>query len=507
MGAYADSVGNLQFVEYEIGSGNSPIDQIFNQPYTSPGSYLPRVYFRWNFQRSDANLASVEYLHGKRMAKKVGFKYNDVIDAVHLIDDERTQSDLDEVSSSFLSWAVEADTTDPIEIKYLYHHFDYWFENLYGQTITEPVFDFLDGLMTDDLFEGVLAIQDTRFKVTVGMQGLWRKTTTGSIGPVGTCTAAKGIKGISYFVTTGGEGGDITYTQTKDYGWHVYRKQINASTYIEYLVVGLETKYFVIDGYSSTSGWTEDVNDPKDILYVPVNYEVLENLTLFERDKFCYTSMRVINNSVVVVKVKWYQRGGWGTLFKIVAIYLMFSGIDGTGLLAATQVAASIGLYTLAQFVLNAVLIPLLKNAIYAAIFVKVVGEELAFLVAIVAMAYGYANTRLSLNFPYLADIAKYSTDIFKAIGQSHQRELNGISDDLSALETKASELRTIQEELDNLIPDKDALRDWFQNWFRNETPKEFFDRTIGVGNPGPKMYDLQRNMVRMALTLPKTSV
>ena len=99
------------------------------------------MYFRWNHVSEGKDKNTVAYTNGKRLAKKIGIDYDDVIEAVHKIDADRTQADLDQIRSVFLTYALSADATDQIELKYLFKHFEDWHTVIGGYTTTESLGD------------------------------------------------------------------------------------------------------------------------------------------------------------------------------------------------------------------------------------------------------------------------------------------------------------------------------------------------------------------------------
>lgn len=491
--------GVVTFFTYIHGGGITSLDNYLNTSYSLPGSYMPRLYFRWEAQAGDVNPASIEYLHSKRMAKKLGVNYKDVVTGVHSLEGGRTQADLDQVKSVFLTWAIEADATTQSELKYLYKHFENWFGVVGGVTTTIPLITFNSTLASTDTFEHVLVIEDTRFKVSVGMQGIWKRTVTGSIGNVGTYGTDKGTLTFSFVeVNVDGE-----LTSTLNHPWHVYRYQDTATTYIEYEVVGLETKYYVNNDHASASGYTENVLDPKDILYVPINYTIVETLKVFEQEELMYRAMKIVANSLVVQKVKWYQTEFWGFIFQAAALVAMFYGFStGSNFLATLTTAASVSAVWAMELVFNA-LTKLLLKYVAVQLFVNALGENLAFLVAIAAAVYGYANQGFNIGLPYAQDLLAFSNDALKAISTSVGKKMKGLQQDMQSfakeMEEKFDELEKIQEELDNPLNP-------LANILIGETPDDFYNRTVHSGNIGTRVFEMQENFVDMALELPRNN-
>lgn len=484
------NLNGITFLDYESNTGIAELDEVFSTSYSVPGDYLPRLYFRWDHISEGLDKNTVAYTNGKKLAKKIGIDYDDVIEAVHKIDEDRTQADLDQIRSVFLTYALPADATDQIELKYLFKHFKDWHNSIGGYTTTESLEDFNTNYQLSDSNEHVLVIEDKRFKITIGMQGIWKRTVTGvfdSVGKYGT------LKGKLTVTTVVGE-----YLPTINiFPWHVYRHQTNENTYEEYHIVGLETKYYVEGDHSSASGYTLDVEDTKDILYVPINYALIDQFTLFEQEELMYKSMQIVANSLVVVKVKWYQRAGWSTLFKIAAIVAAFYGYS-EGLNWVSGIAAGSISIAMAMEALWFYLKDLLFNYIAAYTFVKVAGEELALLTAIVLAATGYIQGG-GFKSPFATQMLQYSNNIFTEMNASFMREIESLRNDYNSFITEAkTEFKEISDELkkfDN--PNKNLTA-----YLLNSTPEEFLNKTH-IGNIGTKVFDVTRNYVDISLRLP----
>lgn len=492
LASYHIGAGNSVFFEYEIGTDTIPeLEDAFETSYTTPGNYLPRLYFRWNHISEGLDKNTVAYTNGKKLAKKIGIDYDDVIEAVHKIDEDRTQADLDKIRSVFLTYALPADATDQIELKYLFKHFKDWHSVIGGYTTTESLGDFNTNYQLSDSNEHVLVIEDKRFKITIGMQSIWKRTVTGVFDSVGKYGALKGE-----LTTTTVVGESITTVRT--FPWHVYRHQTSETTYEEYHVVGLETKYYVEGNHTSASGYTKDVEDAKDILYVPINYSLIDQFTLFEQEELMYKSMQIVANSLVVVKVKWYQRGGWSTLFKIAAIVAAFYGFtQGLELLSALAAIASVSIAWALELVF-AYLVDYLTSVIAIKLFVKAAGEEIALLTAIVLAATGYIQGG-GFKSPFATQMLQYSNSIFAEMNASFMREIESLKGDYNSFITEAkTEFKEISDELkkfDN--PNKNLTA-----YLLNSTPEEFLNKTH-IGNIGTKVFDVTRNYVDISLRLP----
>lgn len=497
MAAYKDAAGELQFFNYELNTGIPVLDNVLNTPYDTPGEYLPWLYFRWDKQPSNTNITSAEYLSSKKLAKKIGLNYNEVIEAVHSLEEGRTQEDLNDVDSVFLMYAVPADATDQVEIKYLYRFFEKHYNAIGGFT-TDLSLEQFNGLYEkNSAFEHAIIFQDARFKTSLSMSGIWKRTVNGSIGEVNTYRSLKGLE-IKYATSTSSNPKfQTTITMPWFYIWHTYAHQVSATEYVEYHVVGLRCSYFVEGIYRAASGYTADVEDPKDILYIPIDFSLVKDLPIFEEEELMYKSLQIVANSLVVVKVKWYQQSIWADLFKFIGIVLLVMGfVQGFKAFMVAAAATAITLSLLIEFIFQFLFDYLIKTAI-ATLFVTAVGKELAFLAAILATIYGGAKS-FGFTAPYATDLLKYANAVFTEVGKSFGKEFAELqSEYTNFIEEAEKEI----DEISNLLEDFDNSNSKYAQIILGETPTEYYNK-IHEGNIGRRVFDVIPNYVEMSLDL-----
>lgn len=492
--AYKNNMNNLVFFNYKENTGISYLDAIHSTSYVVAGDYYPRIYFRWKYESGSKYPSSTEYLHSKEIAKKIGLAYDQVVEAVHKIDADRTQADLDKIISSIFMYALPADATEQIEIMYLFKHFEKWYSVVGGTVSSKSLSNFNSTLTLSELNEHVVVIADARFKITVGMQGIWKRTVSGTIADVGKYHTTKGT------LTITGSAEDFYYSYT--YPWNVYRFQISDSQYIEYQVVGLECKYYIIDDYHSYSVYTEDVNNSADLMYVPLDYTIVSSLNVFTQEELMYKAMHIFNNSVEVIKVKWYQRNGWATAFKIGAIILALQGFTEALafidlLVAVASVSIAWAIEIISALVLDAVFLAVSVN-----VLVNTVGDDLAFLTAIFLMVNGaWQGNAFGFNLGSASELLSYSNSIFAEINKNISKEIKSIQEEYLSFADKSNKELT---EISSLLEDPLNSNAQMGKLLLAETPDMFFTKTHQV-NIGTKAYDLLHNFVDISLDLPRS--
>ena len=494
--AYKNNMNSLVFFNYKENTGISYLDAIHSTSYVVAGDYYPRIYFRWNYESGSKNLSSTEYLHSKEIAKKIGLAYDQVVEAVHKIDADRTQADLDKIISSVFMYALPADATEQIEIMYLFKHFEKWYSVVGGTVSSKSLSNFNSTLTLSELNEHVVVIADARFKITIGMQGIWKRTVAGTIAAVGKYHTTKGMLTVSEY----SEEYDYLYSYT--YPWNVYRYQVEANQYIEYQIVGLECKYYIVDDYHSYSVYTEDVNNATDLMYVPLDYTIVSSLNVFTQEELMYKAMHVFNNSVEVIKVKWYQRNGWATAFKIGAIILALQGFTEALafidlLVAVASVSIAWAIEIISALVLDAVFLAVSVN-----VLVNTVGDDLAFLTAIFLMVNGaWQGNAFGFNLGSASELLSYSNSIFAEINKNISKEIKSIQEEYLSFADKSNKELT---EISSLLDDPLNPNVQMGKLLLAETPDMFFTKTHQV-NIGTKAYDLLHNFVDISLDLPRS--
>lgn len=506
MSAYVGLDGKTKFLDHIIGSGAEPeevLNTIFNTTYSTPGEYLPFLYFRWDYKAGNEILTSTEYLHSKELARKIGITYDKVIDAVHKIDENRTQEDLDKVISSLLLYALPADSSDSVEISYLYDHFKKWHNYYSGKLSDDTLEVFNTSLTFSDLAESVIVIEDKRFKMTVGFQGIWKRVVDESLkigledAPIGTYQLKKGVLTVTSLL-------DESITLSREFPYYCYRLQTGEAEYTEYQVVGIECKYYMSvndkNDYHSFSKYTEDPNDASDLVYIPIDYTIVSSYPVFKQEELIYKSMQIINNSVQIVKIEWYQRSGWGTAFKIAAIVAALQGFtEALSFVNALIAVASVSIAWALEIIYTTVLDALIA-AISVQVFVNVAGDDLAFLAAMFLMINGASGNYFGLNLGTATEVMSYANSIFKEISDNFTKEYQSLKNEYISIIEKQ---KTVLNEISSLIGDLVNPNQKLGLIALNETPAMVFNK-IHQGNIGTKAFDLLHNYVDISLDLPR---
>ena len=486
--AYNVSGGATKYWLYEDGSGGySALDLVYNAPQITNGQFFPILYFRYNKASPAVNLNSVDYTHSKKMANRIGMNYANVLAEIE------TNPGISDVEQAMQIMAVPATTTNQFELRYL---FDFW-----------KAYSWLEVATDFDPGEHSLVIQDKRFKFTLQNTGITRKLVAGSIGGVGTY-------GMAYvpevWPTLINAGFRSTLTEGGVPAKHKYRHQLSASVYEEVTVLGMELMFHIIGNYTTTAG---DGVDPNGILLtVPLDRSITQFYPLRDREILYSRSLHLVFNSVIIIKVKWYQR----SFFKlfVMAVMIVIVVVSLGAMAPAMSLAMAASTFTLgaagAQMAMITAIAKMMIVSIIIAVAVKFVSKHLGPIgsmilgaVLIAAAFYMAPTTITSLAFPSLG---LTNSQILMQVATSlltfdhFERLTKGVIGEMS-------ELSVLQDEKTRKLEEANALLDQSNLLFPfvvfGEEPDDFYNRTIHSGNIGILAIDQVGAFVDNALKLP----
>lgn len=489
--------GVTHWWRYLDGAGEwTGLDGLYTPQHNDLGSFFPFGYFRFNKQSTARYPGSAEYKASEKLMKYLGMTFADVAEAVN------ENPDIDDVESALLMMAVPADSSDPLERRYLFDFFKGVYTNTLGYV--PPASVGISTLRQDKKNPYLcLVIQDKRFKMSVRMDGIYRAVGMDSTTKVGTYSSGFSTRSftetyIDYSDPTDKDG--TKRTRTIPFPCHYYRHQISDHAYEEIQVYALSTAYFLLGGYA-TSSLDNDNN-----LLIPLDRDITQNYQAFDREVLYARSLHYVFNSKVVTKVKWYQQGWFADLLKIIAVVItIFSWGTAGPAMAATIAAATVSISALLITVFIAVLKYLVVKLVFK-LFVKMVGAEFAMALAVLAAIYGMYGTMGASgvnNAPWASELLQASTGLSSAIQSSYSDALLGIKDETEAFNLYAKEQADLLDKANKLLEGNTLLNPFV---IFGETPTDYYNRTVHSGNIGLIGIEAVSSYVDIALTLPKLS-
>ena len=486
--------GVVKYWMYREGAGTHPtLDVLFDKTPIPNGSFFPFAYFRYAGVSETENPTSQSYLTNKKLVKYLGMDFDMVAEAVE------ANPGIDDVLQAMLIMAVPANTTNELEQRYLWEFFNNVFlaSSLEHRHRTEQEAAVAANTAVQAALSAPgIVIQDTRFQMVLDNQGIYKRRKAGNLGPIGSFHSSFSTMPVSFEVTDQGEA-SATYTVIEDIGSHFYRRQVSTGFYDEIQVVEMRT-LFNINGRFAIG------NDDGPILIVPLDRSITSEFSIPEREILYARSLHFVFNSEIITKVQWYQSGPFQFVMLVAAVYMTVAslGADGGSAIAAALAGAN---YATAVYLTTVVLIKMVVFRAVFKLFVKVVGLEAAFAIAIVAALAGvYDSSTYGASLvgtPFAMDLLTFSSGLMQGI----QAETQALMQDLLG---QSRELELLQKEQTKLL---DAAKELLEsNNFLSpfvifgEKPDDFYNRTVHSGNIGVVGIDAISSFVTHALKLPE---
>jgi hypothetical protein len=190
-------------------------------------------------------------------------------------------------------------------------------------------------------------------------------------------------------------------------------------------------------------------------------------------------------------------------VLKIAGVVVTVISLGTGNVLAAAAAAITTGAYAaLTILILKTIITYLVTTALFR-LFVKAVGVDMAFLVAIFAAAYGLYD-QISSGFKKLTVTAKDMLSLANGLVSSAQSVLKdmygSLQDDWTGFKKEMEEAwKTLEETRDTLFKDINLV----PLVILGESPDDYFRRTIHSGNIGTLLIEDTHNFVARSLTLP----
>lgn len=485
---YSGGDGLFNYFTYAMRTGRPSLDLIYAPtPYEGVGSYFPNIFFRRGGGSMSTVKDSEDYKASIKMMKYLGMDYEAILKTID------SNPDASKVEQAFMTMATPAKTDKPLQARYLFDFFNDAYTQAGGKLITQSTAYF-------KLSPVSIVIQDKYSKCALGFSGIHREVKGGVIGKVGFCTTELG--GFSRVETVtqpvGNEGGTQQVEVTVETPVHYYRKQIAERSYYEVQVLDLSMSYFIKNGYS-TVGTKEDP-----ILLVPIDYKLVKEYSLLDRETLYASSMHYVFNAYQEQEVQWYQTGVFQTLLTIAAVvWTVYSmGSDGGQMLSLALAGSSWAAQQLIMMAIEAILTNYLVGVV-ASLIIKAVGIELAFFIAIAAIVYGgykIAEAGGVKGAPFAEKLLFAANSLTSGISKQIKLAYNDLRSEYASFEAYAKEKAEELEKANDLLSSSTLLSPFV---IFGEKPGDYYNRTVHMGNVGVLSVAAIGSYCDTALALP----
>lgn len=501
------------------------------------GTFLPVIPLRYN--NADLTAVAVRgtplYLTSKKLLKKLSMDINALGDAIN------TNPDVDEIDHAYIMFGVQLQTKNNESIRYLTEYFHHA-----AQSSQYNKYDFIDyaanrlaGIQNSYSFINLTGLQNneavhlTEHGLNIKIQYTFinSRIKSGVIGKIGTATSETYIGQVAVYVPVEPSPEMMAYwyaihgvypstdpEMVAVYvdGSHItFRLQLTATTYREVQVYGLSHYNFIYDGHYFSTSLAESLDPENHNFVIPIHYGVAQRLPSMKRTILYKDSLRLVLNSFVKTKVKWYQSG----IFKIFAfavalVVVYFSWGTLSSFVLGAIAALEVSFLALIMYVLPGIMLSLVMGYV-ASLVTDLVGPELSAILGVVLAVYAISQVKVgAINFFTGQTTAQTclsaSSALLDASMGAIKESIANVQEEMSMFamdsEIKWKSLETATDLLDSrstlnplalLTPPQKKL-------IINESPGDFYDRTIHMGNIGVVSLDMATYYYDIMLRLPK---
>ena len=466
------------------------------------------------------------YKTSKQLLKLLGVNMDEVCEGI------ANSESVDDITHAFTYFGVDLHSDDPIAKKYL---FDYFTREHTRDRVDEATF--LQFHNRGESYKRVnlppvnrIIVQDAGMKFEMGYNYI---TISDPITGLAAIDAKPGeVHRSSVAINpvevrekkqtnhrTGElEEGDLIYQY--EMSTFTLKKQISTNVYIELTVVGLKHINHINSSYTFDTTVALSQQDGNFNFIIPLNKAIVADMSNKDEVALIYESFQIMFNSVIVTELEWYQQQWFQILVVIVQMYLFVVSMGSLGAPSswALSGAARLG-FTGAMKVFVAVTIQQTVNVLIGKIFVRAVellgldeAFEILLTLVVVALSFKSFNFIKGIDGAPFADQLLFAasgiqTGIQTNVAIEMATEAEDWTDFLEESKEKADELK---EEMDALWPERNEYLDaWHSSRTApildfNESPTDFFNRTIHTGNIGTLAVDAIHQYTALKLQLPE---
>lgn len=436
----------------------------------SINEYFPIVPIRENKVNLTQNKSTELYRTSRRVLNMWGIKIDDLAKGVH------SSPDINDVDHAYVINGVDVTDDSEVVSNYLYYYFGYLLNN---STYTELDYLYwLNGDRSSPPPNNTITIQDTNFRTDINYNYIKSTIKQETIGDIG--TVSKTISAT-----------DRVQSNQGNYGYEVsilsIKKQITADFIEELEIHGLYHINYIYPNATVDTSLKDAFNDEDEQsnFIIPISSLAMRELNSKDQKALMYHGIRIVFNSRVTKKLKWYQTKFFTTFVKVVAIALAVFGAYQFSVAILT--AASAGIVALGSVVIQAVLITVAAN--YAMDFlVDWLGAEWAMVIALIGSAVAmYKPTTISnignFQLPTSIDMLAVTQALVNGGNLAIQNQIDSMQKELSDFLAEGERLLS---EFDEDKKDVDIFTlGLVTTQGRYETAEEFINRVTYNDNIG----------------------
>lgn len=380
---------------YDESTGIYPILDLELEDIQDKSPYYPIIPIRVNG----------EYLVGTgvehdssitKACKYLGIAVDSMIEAMS----EQLESSTNPVEDAYIVLGTEVTDSTEVGMNYLYTFFEH---QLSVSAVSKEAYtSWADSPKQANTIPpyNIIQLKDSNYKMELSWLYIEESIEEGEIGTIGT-HETKLVSGSNHYI-----GNSLTTYYSRDK--LKLRKQISSTQYSEITVVGLTHSNWAVGKEIRTT--LSDAFDDEDVapsFIIPLRKDLIKRLGPINTHDLMYTSIRMVLNDKLKVRLKWYQTGLFRFAMMVVAVAIsLWNPVVGAFVFSATAITSAIISLIVTQVILPIVLANLSD----------VLGEELALIVSLLvsyfafdasAFTLGVQATSGAMNLYYAADSEK----------------------------------------------------------------------------------------------------
>lgn len=432
----------------------------------------------------------------KKMARSIGLNTQEIIDAMM---SKANGNDPSAIDDAFLMFALDITTDTEAGCRYMYEFFS---SLTVASEVTETIFDawVASGGNSSAPFN-LIEIDDGEANTSLTYNYIKRIDTTGIIGPIGTFTSA-----IVVLPKGSGSGRNSDYERS----YLSIKRQVTENTLEVIEVHGLLHTSTVYEGRlvvrTLADAKKADTSDTPDKgFYMPVSKKIADKLPWQLKSNLYLESLVIVVYAVQITKVKWYQKSIFYRIIQIILVIV--AAVSQNYQLIGVATALQIAINVLISIIINLAASMVLVAAISVLVDIFGINSGLILALAtVIAAAYGYLSSdTAALWVKYSANIASAAIESTTKAIQKEGRKLaeeykNLLAEYKDAYEILESIEEDLSPEFDILLFDRPSV---LQPRLM-ESPGDFYQRTVHLGNTGPLIFGLTEFYYDHMLQLPK---
>jgi len=262
--------------------------------------------------------------------------------------------------------------------------------------------------------------------------------------------------------------------------------------------------------YTLRNAFPLDSEDVLSGIVIPMNHTVVSSMSKSKATAAMLSSMVLVTQSSKQIKLKWYEREDFWAAVKVIVFVVSVIYMS-----PQIGVAVQQGISEVVAYILEAIIIGAAVSeavGVVTTFLANQFGGEVALVLAIIAAAvsayYGFTGETFAY-LPNAEDMLKIVTLVAQNINEFTEEEFKDLEEEYAEFLTEYNEAMDALEEASDGLLDVGVDPAWIvrnTGFLANETPDNFFGRTVGSPNPGVYALDALTNFYEGQLELPSVN-